>query len=96
MAAPRRPTRRAAVPLPLEAQKFEIDCILEERRTQGRAKAWVLVRWVGYHPQWEAWRIRGEIGSALETWEPRFRVARTDAYKAWLERETETETLHLL
>ena len=40
---PRKRTRAARI-LPLESQRFEIECIVEERLTAGRAKSWVLVR----------------------------------------------------
>lgn len=79
---PRKRTRAARI-LPLEMQRFEIDCIVEERLTAGRAKSWVLVRWAGYDPTWEAWRIHGEEGSPLETWEPRQSVLRTAAWDSW-------------
>ena len=52
------------------APVYEIDCILKEVPTAGAAKIWYLVRWVGYEPSWERWRIHGEEGTALETWEP--------------------------
>lgn len=61
----------------------EIDCILEEKKTSGRAGAWFLVRWAGYQLEWEAWRIRGEPGSPIETWEPRSVVKNTLALVAW-------------
>ena len=66
---------------------FEIEEILEERKAAGRAKAWVLVRWAGYDPAWEPWRISGEVGEPLQTWEPRCNVMGTSAWKTWLERE---------
>ena len=48
----------------------EVDCKLEERKTAGRAGSWVLVRWAGYHPSWEEYRIHDHVGTPLETWEP--------------------------
>ena len=48
--------------------KFDIEMIVkEERRSKAR---WFLVRWEGYHPSWEAWRINGLRGEPVETWEP--------------------------
>ena len=44
---------------------------------------WFLVRWDGYHPSWEAWRISGNVGSPLETWEPRRTLKRTEALRVW-------------
>lgn len=61
----------------------EIDCILDERKTTGRAGVWYLVRWAGYHPEWEAWRIRGDPGTPIETWEPKVVVHRTLAFLEW-------------
>ena len=78
----RRQSRRLALPH-TESRHYEIDCILDERATTGKAKAWALVRWAGYHPSWEAWRIRGEVGTPLETWEPRQKIMRTTAWAAW-------------
>ena len=61
-------------PAPRQKRKrgssWEVDCILEERRTSGKAKAWLLVRWKGYDPDWECFRIHGKVGSSIETWEP--------------------------
>lgn len=66
---------------------FEVEKILEVRPATGRAGAWVLVRWQGYHASWEAWRISGARGSPLETWEPLCHVRRCEAYAAWEARQ---------
>lgn len=44
-----------------------------------------LVRWAGYLPEWEAWRIpgRGLPGDPVETWEPLSAVKNTEAYQQW-------------
>ena len=66
----------AVPPLPRGPNKkqkkghMEVDCVLEERKTMGKAGGWFLVRWAGYHPSWEKYRIHGNVGSQLETWEP--------------------------
>ena len=65
------------------AIKWDVDCILDERPSSGLTKRWVLVRWAGYQPSWEAWRIHGDVGSPVETWEPRRRVMRTAAWRSW-------------
>lgn len=62
------------------ANFFEVEEVLEQRR------GCVRVRWRGYHPSWEAWRISGNIGDPVETWEPTSQVRRTEAYRAWMER----------
>ena len=38
------------------ADHYEVEQIMQEQR------GWFLVRWAGYHPSWEAWRITGEVG----------------------------------
>ena len=42
-----------------------------------------LVRWAGYHPSWEAWRLTGVVGGPVETWETEGTVARTEAMVVW-------------
>ena len=51
-------------------QTYEIESILEERPSTGRAGAWYRVQWAGYESSWEAWRVEGEVGSPIVTWEP--------------------------
>jgi len=61
--------------------KFDIEMIVkEERRSKAR---WFLVRWEGYHPSWEAWRINGHRGEPVETWEPLATVQGTQALESW-------------
>ena len=72
-----------AMPQAAEPETFQIAEILEEHRTAGRAKMWYLVRWEGYRQEWEAWRIRGDVGSPLETWEPLSHVRGTEAFQRW-------------
>ena len=71
------------MPQAAEPETFQIAEILEEHRTAGRAKMWYLVRWEGYRQEWEAWRIRGDVGSPLETWEPLSHVRGTEAFQRW-------------
>lgn len=59
------------------ADHYEVEQIMQEQR------GWFLVRWAGYHPSWEAWRITGEVGSPVETWEQERVVRRTEAMTAW-------------
>ena len=60
---------------------FDIDRIVQEKR---RSKArWFLVRWEGYNPSWEAWRINGQRGEPVETWEPLATVQGTQALESW-------------
>ena len=81
----KRQRERAAARAALPVTHFNVECILREVPTAGAAKIWFLVRWEGYDPTWETWRIQGEVGSALETWEPLAVVRRTMAYRAWEE-----------
>ena len=60
-------------------QKYEIAEILQEEPASGRAKAWFKVCWARYHPSWEAWRIEGEVGSPVVTWEPNKNVMNSEA-----------------
>ena len=61
--------------------RHEIDEILEEKLT--RRSRWFLVKWAGYHPSWEAWRVHGEVGTALETCEPLKGLLGTEALASW-------------
>ena len=57
---------------------FEVEAIVEEE------KGWVLVRWAGYQPSWEAWRTTGAVGSPVETWEKISPMLQnTEAMIAW-------------
>lgn len=64
-------------------QRFEVEEILEERAATGKARTWYRVRWQGYHPSWEAWRIEGSPGDPLVTWEPEAHVIGTEAMRRW-------------
>lgn len=69
-----------------EADVYEVAEILGERRWKRQRQA--LVRWAGYHPAWEAWRMpgQGEVGGPLETWEPWMNVEHTEALANWRSR----------
>jgi hypothetical protein len=83
------PKRRAAPPKPppkkrqRQEQRWEIDAIVEESGRWGGHSRWFLVRWAGYHPDWERLRVRGAVGSPVETWEPLRTMARTQALIDW-------------
>ena len=59
--------------------RYNVETVLKVNSTGN----WALVQWEGYHPSWEAWRIHGEEGTPLETWEPKSFVQRTAAWRAW-------------
>ena len=59
------------------------DEILREKKTDGRARVWYLVKWLGYEPEWEEWRISGELGEPVTTWEPRINMLGTEALETW-------------
>lgn len=44
-----------------------------------------LVRWSGYDPSWEAWRLpgRGNLGDPVESWEPAIKLRGTQALADW-------------
>ena len=93
--APRPGKRKAekapAVPrrklLWTKATLFEVEAITEERVEAGVRQ--LKVRWSGYHPSWEKFRLPGDgaAGDAVSTWEPASGLAKTDAYKAWEEQQ---------
>jgi hypothetical protein len=66
----KRPSKRAC-------REFDAEAIVAENAHS------YLVRWEGYHESWEVWRISGEVGSPLETWEPKKNMADTMALEAW-------------
>ena len=41
------------------------------------------VRWAGYRPSWEKWRVSGEVGGPIETWEPRLHLEGSEALVLW-------------
>ena len=59
------------------ADVFEVEEIRAQRGNQ------CLVRWAGYHPSWEAWRVTGAVGDPVETWEAVATVRRTQAMLEW-------------
>lgn len=74
-----------------KASMFEIDAIVEAETRMRQRGFWV--RWAGYAPDWEAWRVegRGEEGDPLVTWEPESHVKSTFAYQEWLQGQQELE-----
>ena len=62
---------------------FEVDCITAESGAWGGSSRWFFVKWKGYHASWEAYRVRGEPGTPVETWEPLRTMRMTEALKAW-------------
>ena len=85
MPRPERPTKKQKVSTPKEPpeERFNVESILEERPSTGRAVRWFRVRWAGYSAAWEQWRRWGEVGSPIETWEPLVNVRNTEAMEAW-------------
>ena len=74
--------RRLAIRRALK-ETHEIDQIVDERRSKLPSRAMFLVRWAGYDSSWEAWRTSGEVGTAIETWEPWSKVKNTEAFFDW-------------
>ena len=85
MPRPEPPTKKQKVSTPKEPpeERFDVESILEERPSTGRAVRWFRVRWAGYSAAWEQWRRWGEVGSPIETWEPLVNVRNTEAMEAW-------------
>ena len=63
--------------------RYEIDEIVASAGAWGGHRAWYKVRWAGYHATWEQWRIEGEVGSPIVTWEPYRTVRCTEALQEW-------------
>ena len=68
---------------PTRSTHFEVERIISSKESSGRAKRWYLVLWAGYHLSWEPWRISGEVGDPIETWEPEAAVINTNAMVTW-------------
>lgn len=64
-------------------ETFEIESIVGEKRGRGKMKIMYLVRWAGYDASWEPWRINGQLGDPIETWEPAQRLTGTAALEVW-------------
>ena len=58
-------------------KSFDVEAILEE------SDECYLVRWEGYRPSWERWRISGSKGDPLETWEPKINLEHSLALERW-------------
>lgn len=71
----------APMPMPgkrkRRADHYEIKKIVAEQR------GWYLVEWAGYHESWEAWRISGEVGTPIQTWEQLRTLKNTEALRSW-------------
>lgn len=80
-----RKERKAAAPRQrgVSQEVFEIDSIVGEKRSHGKTKIMYLVRWAGYDVTWEPWRINGQPGDPIETWEPPQRLRGTRALEVW-------------
>lgn len=85
----------AAAARKAKQQTFEVDCIVEEHGAWGGHTRWFIVRWMGYHPDWERARIpgRGAVGTPVETWEPLATMRRTVALKdsGWFDRSLQVQ-----
>lgn len=66
-------------------ETYEIEAIVSEKKGRGKAGTMYLVRWMGYDAAWEPWRISGEPGDPIETWEPAHRLRATEALSSWKE-----------
>ena len=66
------------------SDKHVIEAIVDERSVgRGAKRREYRVRWRGYDPSWEAWRISGAVGTPIETWEPERGVRDTEALLEW-------------
>lgn len=85
--APARRLRKGQKAAPLHRrvsqESFEIGSIVGEKRSSGKVKIMYLVQWAGYDASWEPWRISGQVGDPIETWEPAQRLRGTAALEVW-------------
>ena len=65
-------------------ERFEVEVILDEKRV-GKSR-YFLVQWEGYAPDWEAWRISGNVGEPVTSWEPERNLHCTRALHSWRNR----------
>lgn len=77
---------RRRAPLPrLDVEDSIIEEIVAEEQPSNQNWHRYLVRWSGYHPSWEAWRLpgRGSVGDPVESWEPAWKLKGTQALIRW-------------
>lgn len=86
---PPKPPSQRPPPRP-ENRRYAIEEIIAEEAASTTTWRRFLVRWAGYEPEWEAWRIpgRGRPGDPVETWEPLSVVKHTEALEHWMTRTT--------
>ena len=77
----------------IKEPSFDVAAIVGEKGTG--MNRWMLVRWAGYHPSWEAWREpewEGQPGDPVESWQ---RVTpnllQTEAARKWTQERRERE-----
>lgn len=68
-----------------------IEAIVDEEPPSNLNWHRYLVRWRGYDPSWEAWRLpgRGAIGDPVESWEPAENLRGTRALAQWEEQRAQ-------
>lgn len=74
---------RGARPRRVTTESYDIEAITGEKKGKGKGQTMYLVRWAGYHETWEPWRLSGQPGDPIETWEPAQRLRETEALHAW-------------
>ena len=94
IAAARLQQQESTVPLPqkgkrraIKAPEYEVAEVLDEKGTGANHS--YLVRWAGYHPSWEAWRMadwEGQPGDPVDSWERVTQnLLQTEAARRWKE-----------
>lgn len=85
LANPTRKHREPSVPRQprVSREVFDIEAIVDQKRGKSKTQLMYLVCWLGYDPTWEPWRINGQPGDPIETWEPAQRLRGTTALEAW-------------
>ena len=76
---PKKPKRRRRSTV----ASYEIAAIVDERAGSRTMEKSYLVEWSGYEASWEVWRAAGNVGEAVQSWEPWSSVQRTEALQVW-------------
>lgn len=91
---PRRPRLKRMRHPRFLIEDESIEMIVDEEQPSKKNWHRYLVRWRGYDPSWEAWRVpgRGSTGDPVESWEPAANLRGTRALAAWEAAGTAAET----
>ena len=77
---PKAPKRQKA-----DTTMYEVACIVDEVLGSKTQQPRYRVQWAatGYTQEWEEYRDSGQVGGAIQTWEPLDHVRHTEAFRDW-------------